>query len=126
MGIAVLVQVFQKNIITTVFFALLGLVLLLNAKKKVNTGNFEINPAGVEIHGTFYSYSEIKSFWIEYDPVLGIKELSLQLKKWYMPYVKIPIEGQSPVQLRYVLLEFLPEVEHKDSIVEILSRKLEL
>lgn len=123
-GIAALVQIFQKNIITTIFFALLGLVVLLNAKRKPEMGHFEINPAGVRINDENHNYPEIKSFWIEYDLDLGIQELSLQLKKWHTPYVKIPIYGQNPVQLRFALMEFLPEVEHKDSIVEIVSRKL--
>ena len=123
-GIAVLVQIFQKNIITAIFFALIGFVILLNVKRKHEVGRFEINPAGVRIDGENHNYTEIRSFWVEYDPTLGIQELSLQLKKWYAPYVKIPIYGQNPVQLRFALLEFLPEVEHKDSIVEIVSRKL--
>lgn len=123
-AIAVIIQIFDKNIITTIFFVLLGTVILLNINRKPENGNFEITPADVQINGTHHRYSEIKSFWIEYDPELGIKELSLQLKKWYMPYIKVPVEDQNPVQLRYILLEFLPEVEHKDSIVEILSRKL--
>lgn len=123
-GIAALVQIFQKNIITTFFFALIGAVILLNSRHKSEIGRFEINPAGVVINDMRHVYPEIKSFWIEYDPELGIQELSLQLKKWYAPYVKVPIYGQNPVQLRYALLEFLPEVEHKDSLVEILSRKL--
>ena len=125
-GIAALVQIFQKNIITTIFFALVGFVILLNIKRKHELASFEINPAGVVINGARHAYQEIKSFWIEYDPELGIQELSLQLKKWYAPYVKIPIYGQNPVQLRYALMEFLPEIEHKDSIVEIVSRKLGL
>lgn len=123
-GIAILIQIFQKNIITTIFFALIGVVILLNSRRKPEIGRFEINPAGVVIDDTRHVYPEIKSFWIEYDPELGIQELSLQLKKWYSPYIKIPIYGQNPVRLRYALMEFLPEVEHKDSMVEILSRKL--
>lgn len=122
--IAILIQIFQKNVITTIFFALIGLVILLNIKQKHEIGRFEINPAGVMINDTRHTYSEIKSFWIEYDQSLGIQELSLQLKKWHSPFVKIPIYGQNPVQLRLALLEFLPEIEHKDSMVEILSRKL--
>ena len=122
--VAAFVQIFQKNIITTVFFALIGLVILPNARRKPEIGRFEINPVAVVINNIRHTYPEMKSFWIEYDLELGIQELSLQLKKWYAPYVKIPIYGQNPVQLRLALLEFLPEVEHKDSLVEILSRKL--
>ncbi|MBI2669867.1 MAG: hypothetical protein HYX20_01875 [Candidatus Yanofskybacteria bacterium] len=123
-AIAALVQIFQKNIITTIFFAMLGTVLLLNAKNKQELGEFEINPAGIKTNNNLLRYKELKSFWIEYDPVLDIKELSLQTKKWYLPYVKIPITGQNPVQIRLALLEFLPEIEHKDTLVEILARKL--
>lgn len=124
--IAALIQIFQKNTITTIFFALLGLVILLNSKRKLEINKFEINPAGVSINAKIYHFQEIKSFWIEYEPSLGIKELSLQLKRWHAPYVKIPLDNQDPLRLRLALLEFLPEVEHKDSIVEILSRKLGL
>lgn len=124
--IAALIQIFQGNVITTVFFALLGAVLLLNTKKRSETGSFEVGPLGVKVERRLYGFREIKSFWIEYEPTLGIKELSLQLKKWYMPYIKIPIGDQNPVQIRSALLEFLPEVEHQDTFVEILSRKLGL
>ncbi len=123
-GIAVLVQIFQKNIITTVFFGLLGVVILLNSGKKTKAADFEISPMGILAYGKFYAYRDISSFWIEYNSALGIKELSLQLKKWYLPYLKIPIENQNPVQLRSVLIEFIPETEHQDTFVEILSRKL--
>ena len=123
-GIATLFQIFQRNIITTVFFALIGCVILLNSRRKPEIGRFEINPAAVLANDKKHAYTDMKSFWIEYDQELGIQELSLQLKKWYAPYVKIPIYGQNPVQLRLALLEFLPEIEHKDSMVEILSRKL--
>ena len=122
--IAALIQIFQKNIITTLFFAMIGLVILLNSKRQPKTITFEINSIGILADEREYKYGEIKSFWIEYDLKLGIQELSLQLNKWHAPYIKLPIYRQNPVQLRLTLLEFLPEIEHKDSIVEILSRKL--
>lgn len=123
-AIAVLVQIFQKNVITTIFFGLLGVVILLNVGRKPKATDFEVSPIGVRAYDKLYSYREIKSFWVEYDLALGIQELSLQLRRWYAPYLKIPIEGQNPVQLRSALLEFIPEVEHQDTLVEILSRKL--
>ena len=96
----------------------------MNAGRKPRETEYEINPIGVRIGAVLHRYGEIVSFWIEYDPALGIKELSIQLKKWYMPYIKIPVAEQNPVQLRLALLEFLPEIEHKDTLVEILARKL--
>ncbi len=123
-AIAALMQIFQKNIITTIFFGLLGVVLLIRASKKPEVVDFEISPLGVKVGERLYGFREIKSFWIEYDPTLDIKELSLQLKKWYRAYIKIPIYDQNPVQLRLILLAFLPEAEHEDTLADMVSRKL--
>ena len=123
-AVAALMQIFQKNIITTIFFGLLGVVILIRAGKKPEVVDFEISPLGVKAGERFYGFREIKSFWIEYDPALDIKELSLQLKKWYHTYVKIPIYEQNPVQLRLILLAFLPEAEHEDTLADTVSRKL--
>jgi len=125
-AVAVLVQIFQKNLITTIFFGLLGVVILISAGKKSATVDFEINPLGIKVGERVYSFREVKSFWIEYEPTLGIRELSLQLRKWYSPYIKIPIYDQNPVQLRLALLAFLPEAEHKDTVADTLARKLGL
>lgn len=122
--IAVLMQIFQKNVITTIFFGMLGVVILIRASKKPEIVDFEIGPLGVKVDERLYGFREIKSFWIEYDPALDIKELSLQLKKWYRAYIKIPIYDQNPVQLRLILLAFLPEVEHQDTLADTVSRKL--
>jgi hypothetical protein len=125
-AIAALFQIFQKNLITTILFSLLGMIILIKANKKPEIVNFEINPLGVKVGEKLYQFREIKSFWIEYEPELNIKELSLQPKKWYHAFVKIPIYDQNPIQLRAFLLKFLPEVEHKDSLADALSRKLGL
>jgi len=123
-AIAVLVQVFQKNIITTTFFGLLGVMIIVQAKKKPQTGNFQVSPLGAKINDSFYEYHDIKSFWLEYNSQNNIKEISFQLKRWYMPFIKIPIGDQNPVQLRSILVEFIPEMEHEDTLIDMVSRKL--
>jgi hypothetical protein len=125
-AIAALFQIFQKNLITTILFGLLGAVILIRAGKKPEVIDFKISPLGIKVGERLYEFHEIKSFWVEYNPALGIKELSLQLKKWYHTFVKIPIYGQNPIQLRSFLLKFLPELEHKDSLADAVSRKLGL
>ncbi|MEX1064226.1 MAG: hypothetical protein WD898_02765 [Candidatus Paceibacterota bacterium] len=123
-AIAALVQIFQENIITTIFFALLGVVVLANGYRKPEIANFDVGPLGVRAGDRMFRFKDIKSFWIEYEPELEIKELSLQFKKWYMFYVKIPLTDQNPVQIRSFLLDFIPEIEHEDTLADTLSRKL--
>ncbi len=123
-AVAALLQVFQKNLITTIFFGLLGTTVLIRSHKIPPNAKFEASPLGVKVNDRTYGYREIKSFWVEYRPEIGIKELSLQLKKWYRTYVKMPIGNQNPVQLRTFLIDFIPEAEHEDTIADVLNRKL--
>lgn len=123
-ALAVLIQVFDGNLVTTVFFALLGGVILIHIGKEPKAGSIEINPVAVVIDNKLHRYNDIRSFWIEYDLGLGIKELSLQPKRWHAPYIKIPLTDQNPVQIRAYLLQFLPEEEHKDTLADVLARKL--
>lgn len=123
-ALATFIQIFDGNLITTVFFALLGGVILIHTGKGLKAGRIEINPVTVVIDDHSHRYNDIRSFWIEYDLGLGIKELSLQLKRWHSPYIKIPLTDQNPVQIRAYLLQFLPEEEHKDTLADVLARKL--
>lgn len=114
---------FQKNIFAAAFFMAAAGFLLVSAKKKPPETDFVVGPLSVRIGHGEHAFKDIKSFWVEYNPG-GTKELSLQLKKWYMPYLKIPIYHQNPVQIRAILLKFIPEVEHEDTIFDVIEKVL--
>jgi len=126
-ALAIVVQIFQKNIITTTLMALIGLMILFQAKRKHdNVGEIALSPLGVKVGEINYPYPEIRSFWVDYQPESGIEELSLQLKKWYMPYIRIPMDGHDPVRIRGFLIKYIPEVQHETSLGEAVSRRLGL
>lgn len=114
---------FQRNFLTAVFFFLIAFIILVFAFKEKRSMPWEINRHGVGIDTSFFPYREIKSFWIEYEPE-NIKEISLKSKKWYQGYFKIPLNEESPLKIRELLLEFLPEERHEDTLIETISRKL--
>ncbi len=113
----------QRNIFAAVFFFFSAIMLFVMSHQSSPVTEFTVGPLSVKAGLREYKFSEIKSFWIEYNPG-GIKELSLQLKKWYSPYIKIPLGDEDPVQVSTVLLKFIPEVEHTDSILDSFSRLL--
>ncbi len=115
--------VFQKNIITAVFFFLIVLVTFILVYKEKKPVHWQIGHRGLEIDNRFYSYGEIKSFWIEFNPPY-FKELSFRFKKWYQPYIKIPLDKEDPVALRRYLADFVQEEKHEDTIIEVITRKL--
>jgi len=107
----------QKSPLMALVFVLIAVTVYLFAQKEPKKINFAITKAGIKIQDQIYSYDDLESFWIFYDPP-RVKKLSLKSKKVLMPYISMPLDKQNPVKLRKILLEFLPEKEQEESILE--------
>ena len=116
---------YRMDTLTAIFLILSSLVLILYANKRPTVSKIIVSQAGVTIDERVYYYKELKSFWLDYDPH-GPKELSLEARKWYMPYVKVSIENQNPVNIRSLMINFVTEKEHEKSLVDLISRKMGL
>lgn len=114
---------FQENVLTAIFFFLISLIILIFAFKEKQAIPWEITRHGFTVDAFFYPFQDLKSFWIEYQPG-QIKEISFKSKKWYRGYFKIPLNQENPLKIREVLLEFLPEEKHEDTLIETIGRKL--
>ena len=115
----------NQDSLMAAFLLLASLVLVLYSNKKPEITEIVISQNGVAVGNKIYYYKDLKSFWIHYNPGEA-KELSLELRKWYFPYLRILIENENPLTLRSFLIKFLPEKEHENSLVDIISRKLGL
>lgn len=122
---AVALLVFKYDNLTSIFLILSSLVLLLYSKQRPIISKITIDQSGVSVDDITYYYKDLKSFWIEYNPG-GQKELSLESAKWYMPYIKVLLNEQNPVEVRSLIVNFLPEKEHENSLVDHIGRKLGL
>ncbi|MEK7582957.1 MAG: hypothetical protein AAB483_00940 [Patescibacteria group bacterium] len=123
---AVLIAIFQQDVTTVILFALLAIMTVVHVRRPVPLVEIEVSPLRLNVGDHSYRYEQIKSFWVHYEPEYDIRELSLHLKKWHHPYVKIQIEDQDPVQIRAILLEFIPEEEHEETFIHTLTRRLGL
>jgi hypothetical protein len=112
----------QHNHVSLVVFALAITVAILNYHKGPAKIQVTVSDAGVTIGGRTYYFNDLASFWVEYNPG-GLRELSFENKKWYMPYLKVPIQDQDPLEVRARLIKFLPEKEHNVSIIDIFMNK---
>ena len=109
--------------IAAALFILVAGILAIQANRPGQVIAWEIGATGVSHNGRHYPYDELSSFWLEFQPE-QIKELSFQSKKWYHPYIKIPLTDEDVLVLRDFLVVFLPEEKHQDSIADSLSRIL--
>ena len=116
---------YDKDVLLAIFLMLSSLVLVLYANKKPDISKITIDQVGVSINENKYYYKELRSFWMDYNPG-GLKELSLESRKWYMPHIKVSIEKEDPIELRSLMINFVPEKVHEQSLVDHIARKLGL
>ena len=117
--------IFQKDSLSAIFLMMTSLMFILYANKKPTVSQIIVNDTGVSVADTHYPYRDLKSFWIDYNPG-GNKELSLESKKWYLPYVKVSIAQKDPIEIRSLMLSFIPEKQHEASIADLIARKIGL
>lgn len=114
------VAIVLKNYTFSIVVLSAALCVYIYAKKNPRLIDFSISPRGVSMGNKPYPYSDLKSFWIFYDPP-RIKELVIVSKKKIQPLIHIPINGQSPIEIRNFLLKYLREEEQEESIIDIFS-----
>ncbi|MDZ7611252.1 MAG: hypothetical protein U5L10_00635 [Candidatus Moranbacteria bacterium] len=112
---------FTGNLLMSILFILIGFVLYAYEKKEPGTVEFTIIESGLLAQGHIYDFDSMESFWINYEPG-GKKELILKRDNFFLPYLKIPLGNQDPVEAQEVLSEFLPEKEHIDPISKFLEK----
>ena len=122
-GLLFLWALYTKNFIFALMIGLSYFTIIIYATKKPKEIKLAIIPKGIKIEKTLYEFENLKSFWLFYNPP-EIKELSLRSKKTIMPYIKLPLGEQNPVEVRNVLIKYLPERKHKESLVDNLARQI--
>ena len=115
----------QGSILTAITFFTLALVTLMHFWREAVHHQYEIHPHGILVGEKFYHYHDLDSFWIHYHPE-GYHELSLCTGELLNHYVKIPLKGQDPFQVRDALMMYLPEERHEEGLEDWLRRELGL
>ena len=112
-----------RNILFALMIILGYFSITAYAIKKPKDVAVNIGPQGIKIDNTLYLFDNLKSFWIFYEPP-ELKEIGLLSKKTIMPHIKIPIGEQNPVEVKKVLIKYLPEKKQDESLIDNLARQL--
>ena len=113
----------MENFIFAFLIILAVFIIFIYALKEPRIVNFKIDSHGITIDKKLYTYQEIISFWIFYDPP-HLKELTIKSKKFIAPLIKIPLADQDPVEIRQTLLKFIKEEKEEESLADIFARYL--
>jgi len=109
-----------STILNNVIFAILIIVssftLSLFASKKPKIITINIDSTGVSMGDTHYPYKELTSFWVETRDVYP--RVLFKSKKVLMPFIVVLIEDVEPEIIHEFLLQYLPEEEHSEPLLE--------
>lgn len=123
-GLALLIiSILTHNFLLGAFSVITTFTLSVYGAKKPKRLAYVIDARGIKMGEKIYSYGEIKSFWINYDPPHK-KELIFALQKAIHPLVKIPLGGTDPNEARTMLLKFLKEKKEEESLIETIGELL--
>jgi hypothetical protein len=101
--------------------AVIGMQLLERPRRH----RIVISAHGITENDRLHHFRNIKSFWIAYNPPYQ-KEIVCTTSHTLNPIIRIPLGDEHPVPVRQILLEFLPEVEHEESLIDLAARRLGL
>jgi hypothetical protein len=121
----VIYAVATNSVIMAITFILIGIVGYIYLQKDPRNLTFAITPDGVIVGNEIYDFEDMESFWIFYDPPHE-KILSLHMKGRMLPFIHIPINKENPVEIRHILLDYVPEVKQEHTLVDAVERMLHL
>lgn len=121
LALAVVCIIFGQ-IITGIFVIVAALALVLHASHPPRIIYHEVNDRGLVIDDTLYPFLTLESFWIPHDE--WPPKIILKSRKLFMPFIIIYIDGVDPEEVRQVMLKYIAETEHHESILKHLLERL--
>ncbi|MFA6458901.1 MAG: hypothetical protein WCV79_00675 [Candidatus Paceibacterota bacterium] len=110
------------QIIPGIFVIVATSALVLHAANPPKEEIYEINDRGIVIGDTLYPFLTLDSFSIPHDHFPP--KLLLKSHKTFMPLMVIYIEEADPEEVREILLKYISETEHHESIFKHLLERL--
>ncbi len=109
-GILLLIfAIFTFNYLFAFIIIITALIIILHDSRDPEMVNFAITTEGIVVGKKFYDYDEIKDFSIVYKPRLEIKNIYFEFKGIFRHRLTIPLEKEDPLEVRKILLKYLPE-----------------
>lgn len=121
-----LYAIFTKDYFFALAMITFGIVYALTHRKKPAIIKVKLSHYGIKIGDQIYPYSQIKAFWVIYNPPL-VETLNIRLDKKIMPDVTIFASQQNPSEIREFLSGYVPEWQNRqETFSETLIRLLRL
>lgn len=115
---------FTGNFLFALIIVLSAIILFLQSQQHAPKIPFKICELGIIINNRFYPYAELADFYLIYNPP-EVKTLFVETKSSLRPRLRVPLMDTDPNEVRFALLEFLPEDLQKEEepFSDMIARK---
>jgi len=110
------------NIIPGIFVLVAATALVLHASRPPRTVYYEINDRGIVVDELLYPFLSLESFWVPHDELPP--KLIVKSRKTFMPLIVIYIDEVDPEHVREVMLTYIAETEHHESVLKHILERL--
>ncbi len=107
--ILMIFSIITLNYLFAFIIIIAALIIILHDARDPELVDFSITTEGLIVGHKFYDYDEIKNFSIVYKPRLEVKNIYFEFKNFLRHRLTIPLEDKNPVEIRKILLKYLPE-----------------
>ncbi|MFA6427777.1 MAG: hypothetical protein WCW16_05070 [Candidatus Magasanikbacteria bacterium] len=126
-GSMVLYAILSNNFLFALIIILFAIILFLQSHQQPIVIPFKITEMGVVVNNRFYSYIELDSFYLFYNPP-DVKTLFIETRNVSRPKLRVPLMDMDPNEIRATLKEFLEEDLEKEEepISDMIGRKWQI
>lgn len=114
--------IFKDYLFALLLLVSISTIIIMSIKDPLAI-NISIDKRGVLVDKDLYPFTNLESFWIDTIDKNNPK-IILKSQKTIMPPIIIPIENYNYMDIRDILLEFLPEVEMNEPLSHKIMDKL--
>lgn len=116
----VLIALGLSNLLFALIVALATAVIVISGTRTQAGSRYGVSTAGLIIDEQLYPFSNLHSFSIE--ERAGSHRLKVRAGRVFLPFLTIPLQDEEHGEtVRTVLLDFLEEARHDETLVEAIS-----
>ncbi len=119
-GALILLAVLFKDFLFAVVLLLGAFTIMMYAARPPVLIDFALTKKGLRIKDRLYPYDHLKSFWVsdEYHK----RKIIVESDRLVLPHLIVPLPPNiDDEEAREYLLQYLPEMRHEESLIDLLA-----
>lgn len=118
-----LIALWQKNFLFLIFIIIAAVTIIAWREKRPENVDFGLDNRGLWIKKNFYEYKSFASFALM-ETGDELNSIQFRNKGRFRPYVVVPFPKDKFDEIKKHLLNFLPEVEYNESLIDVFMKIL--